>query len=208
MYPDYSYPSQKQGSERRVVASVISTTPKPKNIKVLTHRPMHIETAEVPKLAEGPSSSAETSDPATAEAQVESTEEPISKTAVEQPKTLSSLQEAELLKLQNFDSVTPRRRRMASVLDVVMESTRIQTPASTETPSMGDKSTKESAETAMKQVETEVGLSAPAEAAPTKIAEKETESRPSDAGKVPLPLEKERATKGSKFSNLMRLLRN
>jgi uncharacterized protein (DUF2384 family) len=51
---------------------------------------------------------------------VESTEEPIPKTAVEQLKTLSSLQEAELLKVQKIASITLKRRRMASVLDVVM----------------------------------------------------------------------------------------
>jgi hypothetical protein len=30
VYPDYCYPSQNQGKKRRVVASVISNTPKPK----------------------------------------------------------------------------------------------------------------------------------------------------------------------------------
>jgi hypothetical protein len=89
VYPYYSYPSRKQGKKRRAAASTISTTPKPKKIKVLTHRPSHIETAEVPKLAEGPSSAVESSHLSTAEARVESAEEPISKIAVEQPKALS-----------------------------------------------------------------------------------------------------------------------
>ena len=61
VYLDYSYPSRKQGKKTRTAASAISTTPKPKKIKVLTHRPRHIETAEVPKLAEGPSSVVESS---------------------------------------------------------------------------------------------------------------------------------------------------
>src|SRR5688572_14532539 len=47
VYLDYSYPSRKQGKKTRTAASAISTTPKPKKIKVLTHRPRHIETAEV-----------------------------------------------------------------------------------------------------------------------------------------------------------------
>jgi hypothetical protein len=130
---------------------------------------------------------------------VESTEEPIPKTTAEQPKTLSSLQEAELSKVQKIASITLRRRRMASVLDVVIESTKVLTLASAEAPSMGDKNTKESVEATMAQVETEAGLSALAEAGPAEIAEKKTESRPSDAEKVPLPLEKEKATEGSKF---------
>jgi hypothetical protein len=96
MYQDYSYPPRKQGRKRRAAASVISSTPKPKKIKVLTHWPRHIETAKVPKLVEGPSSAAESSHPAAAEARVESTEELIPKVASEQPKALSLLQEAEL----------------------------------------------------------------------------------------------------------------
>jgi hypothetical protein len=153
----------------------------------------------VPKLAEGPSSVVEPSHPATAKARVESAEEPIPKAAMEQPKTLSSLQEGELPKVQKIASITPRRRRMACVLDVVMESTKVITPASAEAPSMGDKNRKKSVQAAMTQVETEAGLPALAEAGPTEIAEKKTELRPSDAGKVPLPLEKERATEGYKF---------
>jgi hypothetical protein len=121
------------------------------------------------------------------------------KTAAEQPKTLSSLQEAELPKVQQIASITPKRRRMASVLDAFMESTKVLTPASTEAPSMGDKNIKESAEAAVTQVETEAGSSALAEARPAKVVEKDTESRPSDALKVSLPLEKEKAAKESEF---------
>jgi hypothetical protein len=136
VYLDYRYPSRKQGKKRRVAASAISTTPKLKKIKVLTHQPKHIETVEVSKLAEGPSSAVESSHPATAEARVESVKEPILKIAAEQPKTLSSLQETELPKVQKIASITPKRRRMASVLDAVMESSKALTPASTEAPSV------------------------------------------------------------------------
>jgi hypothetical protein len=59
------------------------------------------------------------------------------------------LQEAELSKVQKIASITPKRRRMVSVLDDIMESTKVLTPVSTEAPSMGDKSTKESTEVAM-----------------------------------------------------------
>jgi hypothetical protein len=153
----------------------------------------------VPKLAEGPSSAIESSHPATAEAIVESAKEPIPKIATEQPKTLSSLQEAELPKVQKIASITLKRRRMASVLDAVMESSKALTPASVEAPSVEDKNTKKSTEAVMTQVETKAGPSAPAEARPVEIVEKNTESRPSDAAKVPLPLEKEKATEESEF---------
>jgi hypothetical protein len=46
VYPDYCYPSRKQGKKRKTVASTISSTPKLKKIKVLTHRPKRVEMAE------------------------------------------------------------------------------------------------------------------------------------------------------------------
>jgi hypothetical protein len=190
VYPDYSYPSRKQGKKRRAAASAFSTTLKLKKVKVLTHRPKRMETAEEPRLAEG-SFAAESSHPATAEARVELAEEPISKIAAEQPKTSSSLQESELPKVQNIASITSKRRRMTSVLDAVMESSKAITPASAEAPSVEDKSTKKSAEVVMTQVETEAGPSVCAEAEPAKIVEKDIELRPSDASKVPLPLRSE-----------------
>jgi hypothetical protein len=126
----------------------------------LTHRPRYIETAKVPKLAEGPSSVVEPEYPALAEAKGESAEVPKpimiaeqeklettevpkqpaetkEKTAekleprrlAEQPKTLSPPQEPGLPKVSKIPTITPKRR-MASVLDAVMDSSKIQTPAS------------------------------------------------------------------------------
>jgi hypothetical protein len=172
------------------------------------HRPRYIETNKVLKLAEGPSFVVEPSHPATAEARVESAEEPIPKTAAERPKTLSSLQEAKLPKVQKIASITPRRMRMASVLDAVMESTKVLTPASAKAPSMGDKNTKESSEAAMTQVETEAGPSAPAEAGPAEIVEKGTESRPSDASKCRCRYKKRRLPKNLNSLLLKGLLRD
>jgi hypothetical protein len=140
VYPDYCYLSRKQGKKRKAAASAISATSKGKKVKVLTHWPRHSETAKVPKLAEGSSYAAEPNHPATAEAIVGSAEEPIPKIAAEQPKSFS-LSEAELSKIQKTTLITPKRRRMASVLDAVMESTKVLTPASTEVPSMGEKNT-------------------------------------------------------------------
>jgi hypothetical protein len=74
------------------------------------------------------------------------------KIAAEQRKTLSSLQEAELPKVQKIASITPKRRRMASVLDVVMESSKALTTASAEAPSVEDKNTMKYAEAVMTQV--------------------------------------------------------
>jgi hypothetical protein len=162
VYPDYCYPSRKQRKKRKVVASAISATPKGKKIKVLTHRPKYIETAKVPKLAEGPSSVVEPEFAAPAEATAGSAEELILKTTAEQtvaetadvPKCpaeakAKTAEEPKLRKsaeVSKIPAVTPKRRRMASVLDVVMESTRVPTPASTKMPSTSEKNIKETVE--------------------------------------------------------------
>jgi hypothetical protein len=53
VYPNYCYPSRKQGKKRKVATSVTSSASKSKKVKVLTCRPRRIETADVPKLIEG-----------------------------------------------------------------------------------------------------------------------------------------------------------
>jgi hypothetical protein len=166
----------------------------------LTHWPRYIETARVPKLTEGPSSVVEPEFPAPAEATTGSAEEPISKTTTEQSKAeiadvpkcpaearAKTAEEPELRKLaevSKIPAVTPKRRRMASVLDAVMESTKVQTPASTGAPSMSEKVV----EAVTTRAEAEVEPSVPAETGPTINVGKNTEQEPSD---VALVLEKE-----------------
>jgi hypothetical protein len=71
-------------------------------------------------------------------------------------KILSPPPEPELPKVPKAPIITPKRRRMASVLDAILESTRVSTP----TP------TKETAEAAIVRVETEAGPSVPIETEP------------------------------------------
>ena len=80
----------------------ISTAPKTKRVKVLTHRPRRIEMTKVPKLAEGPSSALELSYPTPAKAKMKSVEEPKLKIAAELVKALSPLQETEQSKVQKW----------------------------------------------------------------------------------------------------------
>jgi hypothetical protein len=80
VYLDYCYPSRKQGKKRRAAASVISNTPKPKRVKVLTHRPKRAATAEELRPIEE-SSVFESSHSAPTEAKTESAEEPKQKIA-------------------------------------------------------------------------------------------------------------------------------
>jgi hypothetical protein len=154
VYPDYCYPSRKLGKKRKAAASAISAMPKGKKIKVLMHRPSYIETARVPKLAERTPSTAEPRYPAPAgskgesaevptvsatesaeapkrptEAKGKSTEEPELGEPAGLPKILSPLPEPELQKVSKAPAITRKRRRMASVLDAVLESTRASTPA-------------------------------------------------------------------------------
>jgi hypothetical protein len=151
VYPDYCYPSRKQGKKRKAAASAISAAPKGKKIKVLTHRPRYIEMARVSKLAEGTSSTAEPGYPALVGSKGESAEVPkvmgqekielarvpkrpteakekmVEEPELEEPtvlpKILSPLLEPELPKVSKVPAITPKRRRMATVLDVVLEST-------------------------------------------------------------------------------------
>jgi hypothetical protein len=68
---------------------------------------------------------------------------------VEQLKALSPPCTTELSKPSNIIAATPRKRRMASVLDVVMEYVKTSTPASAKAPRMEAKVSKKSDEAGM-----------------------------------------------------------
>jgi hypothetical protein len=143
---------------------------KGKKIKVLTHRPRYIETAIVQKFGEGTSSTAEAKQSEmpkvhtaelieTPKNAAEAKEKAVKKPKLEEtmvlPKILSPLAEAELPKVTKAPATTPKRRRMASVLDTVMETTRAPTPPM-----------KKVAETVTARAEAEAGPSVPVEAEP------------------------------------------
>jgi hypothetical protein len=100
------------------------------------------ESAEAPKHA--------------AEAKGRAAKEPEREKTTGLPKILSPPPEPELSKVSKAPAITPKRRRMASVLDVVMESTRASTPAPA----------KETVKVATARVETEAGPSVPTEVEP------------------------------------------
>jgi hypothetical protein len=196
VYPDYAYPSRKQGKKRKAATLAISVVPKGKKIKVLMHRPRYIETATVSKFGEETISTAEPGQPALTSPREELAELPkmtaigSAKTPkdggeaegkaakelelgemVELPKILSPPAEPELPKVSKAPATTPKRRRMASVLDAVLESIRVSTPVPA----------RETVEAAAVRVETEAGPSMPTEAEPAGI-EQRTEQGSSDAG--------------------------
>jgi hypothetical protein len=98
----------------------------------LIHRPKRIETAEVLKLVEGSTFISEPNRSVPIEAKTGPAEEPKLKKAAEQPKALSPPCETELPKASRILAATLRKRRIASVLDAVMESVKASTPASDE----------------------------------------------------------------------------
>jgi hypothetical protein len=86
-----------------------------------------------------------------AKAKDDTAREPEVEKIVKMPEILSPPSEAELPKVQKALAATPKRRRMASVLDAVMETTKALSPAPT----------KEIAEAVKAQAEAEAGPSVP-----------------------------------------------
>jgi hypothetical protein len=159
--------------------------PKGKKIKVLTHRPRYIETAIVPKFDEGTSSTAEVEQvapvgrsakesaavpkvSATGSAEVLKQTAEVEGKTVEKPdrEEIEGPSEPELPKVAKTTAITPKRRRMASVLDAVMETTRALTPAPA----------RKVAEAVAARAETEAEPSAPTEAEPDATERAEQES--------------------------------
>jgi hypothetical protein len=177
---------------------------KGKKVKVLTHWPHYIEPVVVPEFGEGTSSTAEAKQAApivqsaeepivvpkvptvwSAEAKDDKTEEPKVEKTVKMPETLSPPAEAKLSKVQKAPAATPKRRRTASVLDAVLETTKALSPAPT----------KKIAEAAKVQAEAEARPSAPNE---TKVVapEDKVDQQTSDTG---MPTGQDMAEKSKNF---------
>jgi hypothetical protein len=83
------------------------------------------------------------------EARTEPTEEPKLEKAAERLKALSPPCAMELPKPSRIPAITLRKRRIASVLDAVMESMKTSTPSSAEAPSTIGEISKKSDEAGM-----------------------------------------------------------
>jgi hypothetical protein len=189
VYPDYRYPTRGQKRKNtpsaKEVASVAPSEPAPKRkrVKVLTHRPRYIEPAIVPEYVSETSSTTEVKEPTL----LSNVEEPIiipEMEKIEEPEAtetrtheiLSPSAKIEAAKNQKGPAVTPKRKRMVNVLDV------LETIKSSSTTPKKIVETSEvqietlGAEASKHQVETEAGPSEPAkvkslEAEETKITE-------------------------------------
>jgi hypothetical protein len=145
VYPDYRYPprgqKRKGATSEKVAASAAPSEPAPKSkkLKVLTHRPCYIEPAVVPEFGGKTSSAVDPMEPIppTQKAEepatmpkapsAEQAEAKIGKDKAEEPKTegtkmlevLSPSAKVTVSKIQKDLAATPKRSRMASVLDVL-----------------------------------------------------------------------------------------
>jgi hypothetical protein len=160
--------------------------PKGKKVKVLTHQPRYIEPTVVPEFGAGTSSATETKETVSTvqstkepavmpkvltvklvETKVDKAEEPKIEEITKMPKILSPPTKAIVPKVQMGSTETPKRRRMANVLDAVLETTKTLSPAPTRKVSKASKAQPEAdskqaeIEAATIQAETEAGPSVP-----------------------------------------------
>jgi hypothetical protein len=175
VYPDYRYPLREQGKKRKTSApdSPDKPVPKGKKLKVLTHRPRYIEPAVVPDFGAGTSSAAErketdsatqsTEEPAVmpkmptakeVEMKIDKADKPEIEEIMKMLDILSAPTRATVPKVQTGSIVTPKRRRMVNVLDV-LERTDSISPAPTGKVGEADK-TQPKANT--KQIEVEATI--------------------------------------------------
>jgi hypothetical protein len=204
VYPDYCYPLRGRGKKRKTAASATPDEPAPKSkkLKVLTHRPRYIEPAVVPEFGGETSSAAEPKEPIPPTQKAEDPaimpkaplaelgESKTDKDKAEEPKIegtkmleiLSPSAEVTVPKAQKSFAATPKRRRMANVLDVletvkalsstpsgkIAEASKMQTEAETKPTEI---------EVAVTQASAEVGPSELAEKKPSKIEERAIEEK-------------------------------
>jgi hypothetical protein len=173
IYPDYCFLVWKQKGKRKTTTSTSSSAPKAKKVKVLTRRPRRIETTDVPRLIERAGvapSATKLGHVVPVEASTNLVEEPKLEKTTDQLKVLSPLGTIGLPKPSSIPAVTPRKRRMASMLDAVPKSIKTSIPASTKALSMQTTDARKTAVASVANAPAEAGPSeAPAEAGPSEI---------------------------------------
>jgi hypothetical protein len=192
VYPDYRYPTRgqkrKNTSSAKEIASAAPSEPAPKRkkMKVLTHRPRYIEPATVPEYVGEASSATEAKEPiplpnveeSVIMPEIEKIEEPKA-TETRTYEILSPSAKVEAPKVeepqrQKGPAMTPKRKRMVNVLDV------LETIKSSSTTLKKIVETSEvqietfGAEASKHQAETEAGPSEPAKVKSLEAEETET----------------------------------
>jgi hypothetical protein len=183
VYPDYHYSARgqkrKSATSAQETASAAPSEPAPKRqrVRVLTHRPRYIEPATVPEFAGETSSATDIKEP-TSLSKIEEKAEAPSAEKAEQPRTegtkileiLSPSASVETIKNQKGPAVTPKRKRMVNVLDV-LETIKSSSTTPKKTVETSEAETEIfDTKTPKQQTETEAGPSEP-----TKVKSLETE---------------------------------
>jgi hypothetical protein len=215
VYPDYRYLLQRQEKKRKIATSVTPAEPvsKSKKMKVLTHRSRYIEPVVVPDFGAGSSSAAKATQTASitqsaedptvmlkehtvkaVEDKVDKADEPKVEEIIKMPKILSPPTEANLPKVQKASATTPKRRRMANVLDAVLETTKALSPAPSKKIAQSEAKSQAGAETGQAeaeatqvQAETKAGPSVPTETKPATPEEKVAEQIAPEKIETPAP---------------------
>jgi hypothetical protein len=206
VYPDFRYPprgqKRKGATSGKVAASAAPSEPAPKRkkLKVLTHQPRYIESAIVPEFGGETSPVTEAKEPAPPTQKIkepatmpkapstELVESQASKGKTEEPKIeeakklaiLSPSAKVIVPKAQESLAVTPKRKRMVNVLDVLETVTTLRSTPSekmAEAPKLqSEAETKPTEiEAAASQASAEAGPSEPADKQPSEFEEKATE---------------------------------
>jgi hypothetical protein len=186
VYPDYRYPlrgrKRKEATSGKGDASATPSEPAPKRkrVKVLTHRPRFIEPAIVPEFVGEASSATEAKKTIPVQKTEELTATPKTE-RIEEPKAegtkiseiLSPSAEVGVPQTQKGPAVTPKRKRMVNVLDVLetIKSSSTTPKKIVETPEVQTEAF--GAEDTKHQTETEAGPSEPAKV--KSLETKETE---------------------------------
>jgi hypothetical protein len=206
VYPDYRYPLRGQGKKREATSVAASAEPVPKatskKMKVLTHRPCYIEPAVVPEFGGETSSAPEPKEPIppTQKAEdpaimpkvssAELAESKTDKDKAEEPK-IEGTKILEILspsagvivpKAKKSFAATPKRRRMANILDVLET---VKTLNSTPSKKIAEASEAQTEaeikpaeiEAAVTQAGIEAGPSEPTKKKPSEIEERATEEK-------------------------------
>jgi hypothetical protein len=201
VYPDYHYPVR--GQKRKNTSSAKETTsaapsepaPKRKRIKVLTHRPRYIELATVPELVGETSSATEAKESTLLPEIKELAEVPVTE-KMEEPRTeeaktsevLSPSAKVETGKSQKGPTVTPKRKRMVNVLDVLetIKSSSITPKKIVQTSEVSTEAIV--AEASKQQPEAEAGPSEPTKEQPLETEETKVTKAALEAEKMSEPI--------------------
>jgi hypothetical protein len=190
MYPDYRYPlkgqKRKSATSGKGDASVAlsEAAPKRKRVKVLTHIPRFIEPASVPEFGGETSTATEAKGLVLTQKNEEPTATPKAKKIGEPraegtktSKILSPWAEVEVPKTQKGPAMTPKRKRMVNVLDVLetIKSSTSTPKKIAEVQTAQIEATAFEAEAIKHQDETEAGPSEPTKGKSLETREKETE---------------------------------